>query len=469
MSIRHLLLGLLAALALSHARLPAQDPDGYPRLMQGPLLGAVAPDGILVWARAAGPWTVQIRYADNPRFDNALLTPPQTARREDDYCLTLALSGLRPDTTYFYEVRVGGEPDTYLRDLPPFSFRTAPGPDFRGRFSLAFGSCARWQREPRQTLWRVIEAYRPDFFCWLGDNVYADTLDPQILAEEYRRQREVPDLQSLNRHVPQLAVWDDHDYGLNNHDRTNPRRVENLEVFRRYWPNPSYGLPGTPGVFFHYRYGGVDFFFLDDRYHRDPNATPPGPGKSMLGAGQMAWLREGLRASRAPFKVIVSGSVFADAKGPDGDAWSAFRHERDALFDFLRDERIEGVVLLSGDTHTGELNCIPRSAQGGYDLYDLTSSPLAQEPDNDWLFRPVELRLRVPYDQGANFGLVRFDTTGEEPELRFNLIGLEGKPVWSDLVLRPSELRNGVESWPAKQDRAAARWMSQFREGWRDR
>ena len=38
--------------------------------------------------------------------------------------------------------------------------------------------------------------------------------------------------------------------------------------------------------------------------------------------------------------------------------------------DFIRDNEIAGVVLLSGDSHIGELNVIPWSERGGYDLYD---------------------------------------------------------------------------------------------------
>src|SRR5690606_14947092 len=159
--------------------------------------------------------------------------------------------------------------------------------------------------------------------------------DPDVLAEEYRRQRNVPALQQLLRSTPQLAVWDDHDYGLNDHDRTSPMREAALAVFRRYWANPSYGLPDAPGVFFRWSYGRVDWFFLDVRSYRDPNREPDGPAKSMLGVKQLEWLRNGLRASSAPFKLLVSGSGWSKAKGPGGDSWASYLDERDRLFDWI--------------------------------------------------------------------------------------------------------------------------------------
>ena len=244
-------------------------------------------------------------------------------------------------------------------------------------------------------------------------------------------------------------MWDDHDFGLNDYDRRHPRKAEALEVFEHYWANPAYGLPDVPGVFFEYSYGGVDFYFLDCRYYRDPNKEPDHPGKTFLGAGQREWLQEALLRSEAPFKVLVSGSGWSKGKGPGGDSWASYLHERDALFDFIRDNQINGVVLLSGDTHKGELNAIPWSQKGGYDFYDLVSSPLAQPPLEVNPNRKPEARIRNVFTREDNFGLLEFDMTGN-PVLRFALMGKSGRVAWKPLVIRADELVNGVVSWEDK-------------------
>lgn len=110
-------------------------------------------------------------------------------------------------------------------------------------------------------------------------------------------------------------------------------------------------------------------------------------------ARQKVWLEDELKASRAPFKVLVSGGSFSKAER-DGDSWAVYAHERDELFDFIRDERIGGVFGISGDSHMGELNCVPRSEQGGYDFYDLCSSLLANFPDSDFVNQMPEVRIR---------------------------------------------------------------------------
>lgn len=418
---------------------------GYPRLMQGPMVGAVTPDAITIWGRVAGAQQVAVEYSTRPDLSNARTTAPVTARADEDFTVRVRLDGLAPATRYWYRVRVDGQVDRYRQT--PFATRTAPVA--REAFRVVFGSCSRVQVDPVQPIFEAVRRAEPDLFLWLGDHVYGDTLEPTVLAEEYRRQRNVPAVEALLATVPQLAIWDDHDFGINNSDRTNPMREGSLRVFRQYWANPAFGTDGVPGVFFRYAYGGVDFFFLDGRYYRDPNAGPDGPGKTMLGAAQKQWFKQALGASEAPLKVVVSGSGWSTGDGPQGDTWSAFLHERNELFDFVRDQRIAGVVLLSGDTHAGELNCIPWSERGGYDFYDLVSSPLAQLPTATWMDLRPELRVRPVYARGTNFGVLDVEWA-PEPAITFTLRDVRGDAVWAPLRLTATELVNGRSTWRAK-------------------
>ncbi|MET0582235.1 MAG: alkaline phosphatase D family protein [Pseudoxanthomonas sp.] len=430
-----------------------------PRLLQGPMLGAVGHDYALVWVRCANDADLRVACSTEPRFDDESFSAPVRADSGNEHAVVLRLDGLLPDTRYYYRVSVAGEQDPYLRqrDAQDHSFTTAPAPGQRAGFRLCFGSCARYAVDPVQSIWNVVDDYRPDLFCWLGDNVYVDSVNQQAFSDEYRRQREVAALQPLLRRVPQLATWDDNDYGPNNGDGDSACKTVALEKFNRYWANPSHGLADTPGVFFRHSHGAVDLFFLDVRYHRSPNADADGPGKTMLGNDQLAWLQRELKASGAVFKLILSGSGWSKQKGAGGDAWSSFLHERDALFDYIRDQRIEGVVLLSGDTHVGELNCIPLSQQGGYDLYELVASPLAQGPGKSWLEDAPEARIRQVCFDTPLFGVIDFDFQAADPVLRFNLVTALGQLAWDWFEIPASSLRNGVSSWRASMDPLSAR------------
>jgi alkaline phosphatase D len=442
---------LAVALAVVSA-LAAQSERGTPRVLQGPMVGAIAPDAATLWVRVSGEVPVEIEFAPEPTLVDARCSGSYLARRDDDFAVKVKLVGLLPGTRYYYRVLVDGALDRYQRGLAVPSFTTAPAVGAPAAFTVACGSCARFGEDPEQPIWRHVRAAAPALFLWLGDNIYGDTLEASVLREEYRRQRDVAALQPLLRSVPQLAIWDDHDYGLDNHDRTSPVREAALDAFHEYWANPSGGLPDDPGVYFAASYGGVDFFCLDVRYHRDPVGLPDGPTKSMLGARQRDWLYEALRASQAPFKVLVSGSGWSNARGPKGDSWSAYLHERDALFDFIRDQGVAGVLLLSGDTHYGELNVIPRSQAGGYDLFELVCSPLAQRPTGGGgkLPRP-EQRVRRAFVEATNFGLLEFDLR-QAPKVRLQLIAGDGRPAWSLVELAANDLRNGVSVWRDKTD-----------------
>lgn len=423
----------------------------YPRLMQGPMLGAITPTEISVWIRTSGPYGCALEVDQDPDFSRPKQSDLVTTSKNNDYCAVLRVSGLKPNTLYYYRIIVNAKPDKYLAHRAPYFCRTAPAENTSAHFRTAFGSCARFQQDRKQAIWEVISDWDPDLFFWLGDNIYGDTLDPDILAEEYRRQRDLPFMQMFLARVPQLAIWDDHDYGINNSSHKNPIKEEALDVFKLYWPNPSYGLPDAPGVFFNYSYGGVDFFFLDNRYYRDPNSMPDGPDKTHLGKAQKQWLKNELLSSKAPFKMLVSGGGWTKAKGMGGDSWASYIHERNEIFNFIRDNEIKGVVLVSGDTHIGELNAIPWSEHGGYDFYDLVSSPLAQNPEDGWLSRRPEIRIRPAFFTAPNFGLIEFDMRNE-PTLRFQVIDEYGYSVWDRFELKASDLVNGKKTWQDKID-----------------
>lgn len=430
--------------ALVAASLPLSAEPGRPRLVGGPMLGAPAPDSIRVWVQGAAGHEVALEVADDSGRSQRL----SAARRlsaDEGFAAVLKVEGLEPDHDYRYQVLIDGVPDPYLGSLLPMRTRTAPAPGSATAFTLAMGSCVRYADDPVQAIWPAVLAARPDLFLWLGDNVYGETLRPETLDREYRRQRAVPGFQPVARSVPQIAIWDDHDFGLNDSDRSSPLREQSLATFRRYWANPAYG-EGDGGIYFQQRYGAVDLFCLDNRYWRDANDAPNGPDKTMLGRRQMEWLRDSLKASAAVFKVLACGSGWSLAKGQGGDSWAAFVHERDALFDFIRDEGIEGVVLVSGDTHVGELNVMPWSERGGYDLYDLVTSPLAQRTSDSWLRRNPEQRVRPVYFRSSNFGWLRFEF-GSRPMLRFSVVDPAGRFAWKPLDLYADQLRNGVSSW----------------------
>src|SRR6185295_5213382 len=98
---------------------------------------------------------------------------------------------------------------------------------------------------------------------------------------------------------------------------------------------PAYGEKDNPGVYFKFGRGDVDFFMLDDRYHRDPNTAPEDGHKSQLGEKQLAWLKRELQASKAKVKVLAAGGEWETYGVPA--SWASFLRERDDVFKFIEE------------------------------------------------------------------------------------------------------------------------------------
>jgi len=79
----------------------------------------------------------------------------------------------------------------------------------------------------------------PDAFVYLGDNVYGDSRDVQVLQSRYKRLAAKALFQQLRRSMPVFAVWDDHDYGENDAGKRYPLKQESKEIFLDFWKEPQ--------------------------------------------------------------------------------------------------------------------------------------------------------------------------------------------------------------------------------------
>jgi len=404
--------------------------------MQGPMVGSIESESVTIWARVAGPSLLNIRYSDHPSFFNAQLTVPVIASAENDYCVTAKIEGLKPNSFYYYQVLVDGEPVDY----DGYPLLTAPSKEMRTKFSIGFGSGARADKDGLQAIWLQVQNARPHAFFWLGGNEAFSNLSPEFQAEEYRRQRSVPFLQPLLRSIAQLSTWDA--------PATLPQDqlADSLEIFQRYWPNPAYGTEQAPGSYFNYQYGGVDFIFLDTFSYRDETDH-----STILGDVQMKWLQKQLSQSEAKFKVLLSGSSWSNLAAANHNTWTAYPEDRSGLFRYIRENEIDGVVLLSGDDDEAEIKAIPMSREGGYDFYELVSSPLAQSPTPDYTEdNTAVIAIEEPYADSMNFGTLTFDMSEDDPVVSLKVINVFGENVFPDFELRASELTNGKTSWKSK-------------------
>lgn len=358
-------------------------------LIAGPMLGYTELREVLIWLEVS-PKTdkVALRYWEKNMPATAQTLLYKGILQQAFNPIKLAIGGLNANTIYEYEILLNG----VVQKLPySLTFKTKdlwqwrkPAPDF----SFQIGSClyvndTAYDRpgKPYGTGFDVIAqmtAQKADFMLWLGDNTYlreADWASEYGIKYRYQHTRQQKDLQALWAARPHYAIWDDHDYGPNDANLSYNAKEISLQTFKDYWGNFTYGESDNKGIYGYFSWSDADFFLLDNRYHRsDANISDNDPQKTYLGDKQMRWLKNALLASKATFKFIASGSQVLN-QANEFECMRQYKREFDELSHFIAQQKISGVIFLSGDRHFSEI--LQYTPQDGYPLYDITASPLS--------------------------------------------------------------------------------------------
>ncbi|RPJ55710.1 MAG: alkaline phosphatase [Acidobacteria bacterium] len=399
-------------------------------LIHGPLLGAVTDSGARFWMRTWRETPVTVRVFKDDKKTTEAVAKTEAGR---DYTAVVQINGLQPATRYRYDVLVGGR-SALQSDLP--CFETFPPRGQSRRFRVAFGGCAGYT-PVYERMWNTVLSREPAAFLTLGDNVYMDMPEMPGPFHDYsyycRQSR--PEFRKLAGSTPIYAIWDDHDCAIDDvwmgpYVDKPAWKKPTWELFRRNWNNPGYGDEKWPACWFSFSIADVDFIMLDCRFYR---TNPFQESRTMLGPVQKAWLLERLKQSRATFKFIVSSVPWASGAKPGAkDTWDGFPEEREEIFSFLEEHRIEGAILLSADRHRADAWKIDRPS--GYPLYDLMNSRLTNIHTHELM--PGAL---FGYNEKCSFGLLSFDTTASDPVVTYQIVNIDGEVVHS-LTLKRSEL-----------------------------
>ncbi|MCD6347367.1 MAG: alkaline phosphatase D family protein [Bacteroidales bacterium] len=393
-------------------------------LIHGPMTGAVTSHSAKVWIRTFSGVHFKISVALDSLMSNIVGVFQGQTIASDDFTGIVRIVDLQADTKYFYTLQIDDELVAGI-----LSFATFSVPEVKGSLRVAFGGGAFYN--PRlERIWSVIEKQRPSFFIGMGDNVYID--HPKLPEVQkfcyYQRESSLPFRRMLSS-VPYYSVWDDHDFGVNDSYGGKEKNIpawkpDVLKVYKENTLNPYYaGGQEQPGTWYNFSAGDVDFFMLDTRYYRTPS-TDNEP--NMLGEEQMKWLKEKLKNSSAAFKVLVSSVPWSDGAkdSMEGrfDTWRGYPAERDEIFNFLTQNDIEGVILLSADRHRHD--AWKHERKGDYALYEFTSSRLTNihyhELRKDALFG---------YNEKCGFGMLEFYTNVRQPYMVFKIINIDNECI----------------------------------------
>jgi len=317
-------------------------------------------------------------------------------------------------------------------------------------WTIGFGSCnhqSRWQG-----FWTPILNEKPDIFIFCGDNIYGDTKDEKVMQAKYNMLLGQPGFQSLRKESTVLATWDDHDYGQNDAGADYVMKEASEKLFEDVWNFPE-NSPARfrPGIYdahvFEKNGKRLQVILLDTRYFRSPIVRLPepvpnlgqtglntDPKATMLGEDQWSWLKEQLEQP-ADIRILVS-SIQVVAGEHFYESWSRFPLEQEKLYALIRDTKAQGVVMISGDRHHGEISMNPDAV--GYPLYDATSSGLnmARRDKHD---EPNQYRVGNLYLR-SHFGMIRISDE-DDPLITLQVTDVRSK-VQCEASVRLSDLKS---------------------------
>ena len=294
---------------------------------------------------------------------------------------------------------------------------------FSQDLKIAFGSCGH-QNKSLRILENVAEL-KPDYFVYLGDNIYADTRDVTVLRQKYRQLADNPSYQKLKSTTKILATWDDHDYGEDDAGKYFPMKNDSKHVFLEFFDEPKNSKRYQhEGIYTSYMFKKkckrIQLILLDTRTFRS-NITRYQKGtnkdsifdydllyvpnentdSTILGNEQWNWLEKQLLI-KADVRIIASSTQFGISYN-GYEAWANFPKEHEKMFDLLKKTNANGVFFISGDVHYAELSKLENP--GRYPIYDLTASGLTQS----WHFAtPNSNRIAGPVMEN-HFGMLDFD------------------------------------------------------------
>jgi len=415
------------------------------QMSAGPLLGHVSLRGANIWIQSPTNAEVSITYWESgkPNTQQSF-----TAQVDPDYgnTHTFKLTNLEPATSYEYFFKINHEKPN---PQPTYSFttqtlwqwRTDP-PDF----SVLAGSC-NYENETiydrpgkpygsEHEIFNQMATEDADVMLWIGDNWYYREVDfdaEQNLIHRVVRDRQQPHLQAIFSKFVNYATWDDHDFGPNNSGSEFIFKQQTLNIFKKFWANPSYGMPEQDGVFTKVSYNDIDFFLMDNRFNKSHEDAIDGPDKIFYGKAQLDWLKNNLLFSKAPFKFIVGGGQMLNNYHAF-EGWDKYRYERDPFIQWLDDNKIPGVIFLSGDKHHTEM--LKAERPEAYPLYEMTCSPFTAGTHSSKSNGNLDNPRLVKGSMVNQHNYCKMSFSGPRADRRLNIavMGKDGQQYWTKQI-----------------------------------
>ncbi|MET9411267.1 alkaline phosphatase D family protein [Streptomyces sp. NPDC002935] len=343
--------------------------------------GALTSTSVRVIADTAPATAGSLLVADNEAMTGPVTLGPISPTTEG--ILAFTVTGLTPNTRYWYVVDAGGLNVSYKG-----TFKTHPG---------LIGEPASYLFGAAGDAGLTGDGYDGYITSAVSNSPVFDTMTAQSRAEDWAWFSHLGDLHYRNITTNDVTlfraayddnfnynlgfnpgarqgtflrgqaityIWDDHDFGGNNSDRTVASRPAAQQVYRECVP--SYPLADAAGIYQSWQVGRVLYVATDSRSFRDPNSNPVTPTKTMLGTAQKTWLENLLTTSSAEALVWQSSSRWVGGT----DTWQDFPYERAEMVQMFGDTGwLDRMLFMTADMHSVSISTGPNNPYGRFPMF----------------------------------------------------------------------------------------------------
>mgnify|MGYP001031164523 FL=1 len=276
-------------------------------------------------------------------------------------------------------------------------------------FNIGFGSCL--DQEKPQEIWEPMKNENLNMFFFMGDNVYGDLESGELTKMKNSYLKQEKRFPNWLKKIKPVAIWDDHDYGINDGGSEYALKKESQKLFLDFWKvDKNDSRYSQEGIYFSetrsFKKKDILFIGLDTRYFRSSlegekrNYLPTSDNsKTILGKEQWSWLESQFNEDVDLIVLVSSIQILATNHG--FEKWNNFPHERTRLLSLIKKHR-KPVILVSGDRHKAAIYKTDN-------LYELTTSSL-NKPLPGWLekiWKETDPLLEGKMHYNMNYGVIK--------------------------------------------------------------
>jgi alkaline phosphatase D len=380
-------MGATAAEASGTRQAASQAEFGTDPFTLGIASGDPVPDAVVLWTRLAPKplradggmaerrVSVNWELAADEAMTDVVASGSATATAEYAHSVHVDVTGLEPDTTYYYRFEAGSYRTTVG------TTKTAPAPDADvNDFAFAFVSCQDWPKG-YFTAYRHLAEEDIELVVHLGDYIYGKNIQTSLdrshepphnleslgdYRVRYAQYKTDENLQAAHAACPWIVTWDDHevvnnyagdDYRDVPHDEFRERRANAYRAYFEHQPLRPSRLPDGPNLplYRRFKFGDlVEFDVLDTRQYRDDivhsEAATDDPDRTILGDEQEDWLVTGLADSTARWNVLAN-QVLMSSVDISNDWWDGYEADRRTVLDAMAEHPDRNPIVITGDIH----------------------------------------------------------------------------------------------------------------------